>query len=43
MRELNFVAKTYKAAQEDKLENARAKIEICQYKQQEAEEETKRL
>ena len=43
MRELNFVAKTHKAAQEDKLDNARAKIEICQYKQQEAEEETKRL
>ena len=32
LRELNYVAKTLNQAQEDKLDNARAKIEICKFK-----------
>ena len=41
MRELNFVGKTFKQQQEEKLENFRTKIEICHFKQKETIEETK--
>lgn len=40
LRALNFIEKTDRQDQLDKLDNARTKIEICKFKQQEAIEET---
>lgn len=43
LRKLGFKGKTDKQAQEDKLENMKAKIQICKLKQEEAQDETKFL
>jgi len=43
LRALNYASKTHKQQQEDKLDNMRAKIEICCFKQTEALEETKQI
>ena len=41
MRELTYQGKNKKQQQEDELDNVRAKIDICKYKQDEAIRETK--
>ena len=40
-RELSYAGKTQKMQQEDRQDNARAKIDICKFKQDEAAEEIK--